>query len=145
MAAGDMRTFDPDGLSVIVANIPVDGWAAGEFLTIEMESDSFTDTAGSGGEIARVKTMDRRATVKIILLQTSPTNAAFEALHNLDINAPNGAGVGSLMIRDRSGTAMYRADKVWIMKPANISFDRESKSREWIVRVAWLVREGGGN
>lgn len=145
MAAGDMRTFDPDGLSVILANIPVDGWADGEFLTIEMEADSFNDTAGSGGEVARVKSMDRRATVKFMLLQTSPTNAALEALHNLDVNAPNGAGVGALMIRDRSGTAMYRADKAWIQKPANISFDREAKSREWAVRVAWLIREGGGN
>lgn len=145
MALGEIRTFDPDQMSVSLANIPIGGWADGEFLTIEMDADAFNDKVGSDGEVSRVKSMNRMATVKFMLMQTSPTNAALEALHNLDLAAPNGAGVGTLMIRDRSGTAMYRADKAWIQKAADISFDREAKTREWKIRVANLVREGGGN
>lgn len=143
---GALKVYDADQVSISIAGIPIlSGFADGEFLKIEQEADDFTDKVGTDGEVTRSKTNDRRATVTILLMQSSAGNAALSALSNVDRLAPNGAGVGSLLVRDRLGTAVYSAAQAWISKPPDVSFDREATSREWTLRVADLTRNDGGN
>lgn len=142
----DMKVYDPDQMSLSVGGIAVEkGFADGEFLRIEQEADDFEDVAGTDGEVTRSKTNDRRATVTFILMQSAEANDLLSALSNLDRNTPNGAGVGPLLIRDRSGRAIYTAEKSWIRRPPDASFDRTATSREWTVRCADLIRTDGGN
>lgn len=141
-----LRVYDSDQVSISIAGLPVEsGYADGEFLRIEQEADDFTDVVGTDGVVSRSKTFDRRATITILLMQTSDGNALLSGLSNLDREAPNGAGVGALLIRDRQGTSLYQADSAWIMKPPNVSFDREATSREWTLRCDNLRRLDGGN
>jgi hypothetical protein len=139
------KTYDADQVTLVFAGILVQGYADGDFCTIEYESDGFTDVAGTDGEVARSKTNDRRATITIELLQTSSSNALFSQLANLDLNAPNGAGVGSLLINDRQGLSLYTAAECWIQKPADATFGREVTSRSWVLRCANLISFTGGN
>lgn len=140
------KTYDADQVSITIAGLLIDsGYADGEFLRIEQESDDFTDVVGTDGEVTRSKTRDKRATVTILLMQSSSGNALLSTLNNLDVNAPNGAGVGAFLVRDRQGTSVYRADECWVQKPPDVSFDREATSREWTLRVANLQRVDGGN
>jgi len=140
------RTYDADQVSVLVGAILIDaGFADGEFVRIEQEADDFTDSVGTDGEVTRSKTKDGRATVTILLGQSSQSNQALSALSNLDRAAPNGAGIVPLMIRDRGGQSLYTATECWISKPPDVSFDREPTTREWTLRVADLIRNDGGN
>jgi hypothetical protein len=141
-----MKTYDADRVTISIAGILINsGFADGEFARIEQESDDFSDVVGTDGEVTRSKTLDRRATITVLLLQSSDGNARLSALSNIDRNNPNGAGIGALMIRDRQGSAMYSAEHCWISKPPNASFDRAATSREWTIRVAKLERFDGGN
>jgi hypothetical protein len=141
-----LKVYDADQVSISLAGIPISsGFADGEFLRIEQEGDDFVDVVGTDGEVSRSKTRDRRATITVLLMQTSDSNALLSALNNLDILAPNGAGVGTLLVRDRQGTSIYRADECWIQKSPDVSFDREATSREWTLRCANLQRLDGGN
>ena len=141
-----LKVYDADQVSISLAGIPIDsGFADGEFLRIEQEGDDFTDVVGTDGEVSRSKTKDRRATITILLMQTSDANVLLSGLNNLDRLAPNGAGVGTLLVRDRQGTSLYRSDECWIQKPPDVSFDRESTTREWTLRCADLQRLDGGN
>lgn len=140
------KVYDADAISITVAGLPIDsGYDDGEFLRIEQESDDFTDKVGTDGEVTRSKTKDRRATVSIILMQTSTGNALLSGLNNIDRAAGNGAGVGPFLARDRQGLALYAAAECWISKPPDVSFDREATAREWTIRIADLVRFDGGN
>jgi len=140
------KIYDANEVTVNVAGLPIEsGFDDGEFLRIEQEADDFIDKAGTDGEVTRSKTNDRRATVTIILMQSSDGNALLSGLNNIDRLAGNGAGVGPLLVRDRQGTALYAAAECWISKPPNVSFDREPTAREWTLRVASLERFDGGN
>lgn len=140
-----LRVYDPTEISVIFAGISLQGFADGEFVKIEQETDSFADVVGTDGEVSRSKTSDKRATVTISLMQTSTSNDLLSAIATLDQIAPGGAGVGVLYIRDRLGRALFTSAEAWIAKVPDVSLDREPTKRDWKFRCAQLFRVDGGN
>jgi hypothetical protein len=132
-------------VQVAFAAIPVQGYADGDFLTITYETDAFSDVAGTDGEVARSKTNDRRATVEIILMSTSPTNDLLSAVHLADINTPGGAGVGAFLVTDLNGTSLFTAGNAWVQKAPDVTYGREANERTWTLRVDSLVAFTGGN
>jgi hypothetical protein len=143
---GALKIYDANEVSVVICNIPIEsGFADGEFVTIEQESNDFEDVVGTDGEVTRSKTNDQRATITVKLMQSSDANAALSALNNLDKATGNGAGVGVLLIRDKQGTSLYQASKCWIAKPPDVPFDKTGTAREWMIRCADLKRLDGGN
>lgn len=140
------KVYDANEVTVSIAGLPIEsGYDDGEFCRIEQEADDFTDKAGTDGEVTRSKTNDRRATISVILMQSSAGNALLSGLNNIDRLAGNGAGVGPLLVRDRQGTSLYAAAECWISKPPDVSFDREPTAREWTLRCANLERFDGSN
>ncbi|MCK6585958.1 MAG: DUF3277 family protein [Polyangiaceae bacterium] len=141
-----MKTYSADQVSLSIANVPITGgFADGEFVKIEHESDRWTDVVGTDGEVTRCKTNDRRATVTVLLMQTSTDNDLLSALALIDDVTPGGAGVGELLIRDRLGTTIFSAEAAWIAKTPDATFDREAKAREWKIRCERLDEHQGGN
>jgi len=140
------KIYDPDQITIVAMGIPIDkGYADGEFVTLDNVEDAFTMKVGTDGEVTRSKTNNKTAIVTLKLMQSADANTALSALHNLDLAAPNGAGVGPLLIKDRSGTSLWAASKAWIQKPPAVSLDREATPREWQIACADLVRVDGGN
>jgi hypothetical protein len=140
-------TYAADEVSVSLAGTLVgNGTADGDFVTIETESEDFTDKVGADGEVARAKTNDRRATVKLKLLQTSLSNNFLSALRLSDINNPNGAGVGEFEVRDRSsGVLLAHSDKAWIQKPPSLVRGKEVAEYEWTIRLAHAELDFSGS
>lgn len=140
------KVYDANEVTLSIAGLLIDaGFADGEFCRIEQESDDFVDVVGTDGEVTRSKTNDRRATVTVLLMQSSLGNSLLSALNNIDLAAGNGAGIGPLLIQDNQGTTIYTGDACWVSKPPNVSFDRAATAREWTVRVANLKRVDGSN
>lgn len=140
-----IKVFDGDQVTVSVAGIPLKGYADGEFLTIQFESDLYSDVVGTDGEVTRSKTRDQRATATVKLMQSSDSNDLLSALYNTDLKAPNGAGIGAFLVRDKQGRSLYSASECWIKKHPDVSFDRTAQSREWVIRIASLDAFTGGN
>lgn len=140
------KVYDSNQVSMVMLGIPVlGGFADGEFCTIEQAEQDFMAVVGTDGEVTRSKSNNRMATIKIKLMQSSATNAAFSAINNLDVSTGGGAGVGPMLIADLQGTSLYAASKCWISKPPDVSFDRTATSREWEFTCADLKRLDGGN
>lgn len=139
------RFYDPDQVVVYFAGNRLQGFADGEFITVEQLSDAFGDVVGTDGEVARSKSNDRRATATVKLLQTSPSNDALSTIHATDLDAANGAGVGTFLMQDLQGTTLVHAEQAWIVKYADQSNDRTAKSRDWQIRLARVDRIVGGN
>lgn len=123
----------------------IGGWADGEFLRVEMDSDAVLDVVGTDGEVAAGKSNDKRGTLTLSLLQTSAANDVLSALYNLQQARPGLVGAGPLYARDRQGRTTLRAPACWIAKPPDISLDRTATARAWKIRVGELDRFDGGN
>jgi len=141
------KTYDPTLYSLVIAGIPIPakGYADGEFIRWERDSDSFTDVAGTDGEVTRAKQYDKRATITFTLMQSSEMNAVLSTLANLDESTDGGAGIGPFLLKDRGGLTVLAGKDCWIAKMPDGSLDKNPTARAWKVRVANLKSFEGGN
>jgi hypothetical protein len=140
------KVYSADQVTLQIADFLIEsGFADGEFLRIEQESDDFSDVVGTDGEVAISPTNDKRATITVTLLQTSSGTDQLSGLRNQGMLRTGRPGAGPLYIRDRLGNALYEAPVVWIQKPPDVSFDRTATARAWTLRVGQLKRFDGGN
>jgi hypothetical protein len=151
MTTFNVQEYDADQIVIIVAGVAISqgagqsGYADGEFLSIKFP-EGFTFVKGTDGTIARSKTNDPSCEIMLNLLQTNSANAALSALYALDINQPNGAGIGSFVMKDLQGTSLVVCTTAWISKPADITLDRGAKGRSWSISgVLALAPLIGGN
>lgn len=139
------KFYDADQVVIYFGGKRIQGFADGEFITVEQVSAGFDDVVGTDGEVARSKSNDRRVKVVVKLLQTSASNDDLTTIHAADLDAPNGEGVGTFLMQDLQGTTIVHGDSSWITKFPDASNDRTSKSREWEFRIARADRIVGGN
>lgn len=145
MPTPKLTTYSADEVSVTLGSILVDGFADGTFVTLEQETETFGKVVGSDGKVSRFKTLNRSGSVTISVMQTSLSNDLLNALHILDRDAPNGAGIVPMTIRDRSGRSVYFAAQAWIAAPPKPTFGREVESRDWTIHFAEIERTDAGN
>lgn len=141
------KVYNSDEITIVMGPVLInEGFADGEFLRIEQDSEDAQTVVGTNGEVAVSRTNDRRATVTIILLQTAAANEGLSILSNLFKLSPNSAGaIQPFLARDQNGLSKYGSQNAWVMKPPDVSFDRTAQSREWQIGCANLVRNDGGN
>lgn len=121
------------------------GFAPGTVCKITT-NDKFVTQLGARGDTCRTRTNDFRGTVEITLMSAAPINAALSAIHELDIETGNGAGVGPLLVKDAGGTSLFEASSSWIMKlPDWERGDGEAKTVTWSISCADLRGIVGGN
>ena len=135
-----LRTYSGDDVSVVLGDKALSGLVS---VTPSREADSFSDSVGMTGEVARTKTSDKRGNIVIVLQQTSPDNDFLSSL--IAIDEATGNGTFSVLVRDQNGTSLFDAESAWIMKPADAAFAAESGEREWTVRCSSLSMNVGGN
>lgn len=142
-----VKVYNSDEVTIAIGPVLISsGFADGEFLRVEDETDDTEDVAGTDGEVAVSRTNDRRATITVMLLQTADANQGLSILSNLARSSPGMAGaIVPTLVRDQNGAALYTAENSWVQRPPDVSFDRTATTREWAVRCANLVRNDGGN
>jgi len=139
------KIYDADQVTLSTFGFLVDsGLADGEFLAMERAMGHRTSKSGTDGEVVTSKTNNKLVKIKVKLMKTSDGNTKLSAVYQADRAAPNGVGVGPLMIRDRSGTEIY-AGTCWIEDPPNATFDREATEREWTLGAELTVDFPGGS
>lgn len=138
MAAG-ARVYSSNQVKISIAGLLIaGGYADGDFVTVERDTEAFGDVVGTDGEVTRFATNDNRATVTVRLMQSSSMNKILSDLHNADKSAEGGAGVGRLLIEDLNGGTLHEAAACWIQNDPASSYGREVSEREWVIRVANL-------
>jgi len=143
----NLKVYNADEMLITVGPVIIDsGYADGEFLSVEQETEDTVDVAGTDGEVAVSRSNDRRATVTISLLQTATANDGLSVLSNLARSSRGMAGaIVPLTIADKNGRTIMTAANAWVQKAPDRSWDRQAGSVDWEVRCAHLVRFDGGN
>lgn len=147
MAAQDsVKTYDAAEVILSIAGRKIEaGFDEGEFVTVEPASTSWKTKVGANGEVARAKTNNKMALVKVKLMQTSLGNNILSQLHNLDIASTNGAGVGEFLLEDPSGGMVLRAEHCWVQGLPKVGRGVEVGVYEWTVEIAALEGDIFGN
>lgn len=142
--AFELKNYAPEDVLIVFAGVPIsNGLAADSFVEIEPAANMFEDAVGADGEVTRMKTNDRRATVKFKLMASSSDNAKLSTIAALD--KKTGGGIGPLMITVKGTNIVYLAAKAWISREPNVSFGSTMGDLEWEIRCASLdLRVDGG-
>ncbi len=142
---GGVHTYNAARVVIIVAGMPITGFADGTFVNIEMINDAITTQVGADGEIARAISTDRRCTVTLTLQQVSESNSFLSTLFNVDMLTCGGR-TGPILVQDLCGDTLFSAMNAWIVKPAPIEFGKEITNRVWTLQTgAPAVYNVGGN
>jgi hypothetical protein len=147
MANQTLKIYNADEVDIVVGAVLVNsGFADGEFLRVEQESNDTEDVVGTDGEVSVSRTNDQRATFTILLMQTSDANDGLSAYHAAARSAPGMTGaIFPLLVKDKNGRALYETANAWVQRAPDLSFDRTAQTREWTIRGAHFTRFDGGN
>ena len=137
------KTYNPKKVAIIAGGFGISGFAEGEFITISMDEDQWELKVGTDGEGTRAKSNNYAATVKLMLMQSSDSNAILQAFWNSD--RLSDGGLFPLLVKDNSGKSLYAADQAWIQKQPEAKFAKGVESREWTIRTDNLTPFEGGN
>ena len=140
------KFYTSDQVVVSLGTIPINtGRGEDVFVKITPMNPAFTSKVGADGEVARSRSNDRRHKIEITTLQTSDANLLLSILHQLDLNAPNGAGVAAILIEDMGGTSVFAAPECWIVEAPEVEYGAEVKERTWKLEAATPLNMVGGN
>ncbi len=137
-----MHTYNGNDVAVIIGGLEMSGFGDDDFVSIENESDDWSDSVGVDGEVTRSKQNDRRATVTITVKNSSPVNTLLDGMRKADLLT--GLATVSILIKDLRGDATYFCRQAWIMRAPDTTFSRDAGDREWAFRCAELDRLDGG-
>jgi len=140
-----MEIYDLDQVTLSFAGIPLTGgFGEGGSIKITKDENLFDKKIGRSGNVVRYKNNNRMAEIEITLVQTSAINSRLNAIAQIDMRAPNGAGVGPFMCQDRTNGDTYFAESAWIQSPPEVEFGQEVTDRVWTIACETLEFAPGG-
>lgn len=117
------------GCSLIIAGLSIkEGLVSFEIAPVgkRFESDS-----GADGMVTRWDTGERRHACKLVLKGASKENQVLSGIHNVDIEAGNGAGVFVMSFNDSQGASVFLVDEAWLEQKAGKVFATQPGDVTW--------------
>ena len=135
----EYNEYSPEEVIVIWGAVQFDGFADGEFVTIELDEDEFTKKAGARGDIVRTENLNKGGNVKVITQAESAVND----LIMLQIATKRAY---PLTVKYANGTTLVAGPHCWCKKRPPVAYGKESGNREWMLDVAeFTTYHVGGN
>lgn len=119
------KTYDPNKVSVTVNLVPISGFADGEMIVVEYETDENSKHIGTGGEGRFIKSHDRSGTINIRLADYSTSNAALQLVRDLDVEVP-------ITVTDKTSNAdLFFTSGAKCQKLPNFVKGAKAQMNEW--------------
>lgn len=122
-------TYNPKKVTCSLGNHIVSGFADDSMITVEFAGDGTSYISGADGEVVRSIDPSEIYTVKLAVLQTSPTNAFLQNMFDKD--KKDGNGTFNININDILGKEKFVAEVGWVTKPASFVRGKTQNNREW--------------
>lgn len=134
-----VRTYHPKKVTCALGRHIVTGFSDDGMITIDKDGDGTTHMVGAHGEVVRSIDPSEVYTMKISLLQNTPTNQYLQRMYDKD--QTDGTGTFSVNINDIFGKEKFFGDTAWVKKPATFTRAKAATNREWEIVVANCVFE----
>jgi hypothetical protein len=139
-----LKFWDPDQFDLIVGPFVISGYAEGSGIEFEEDGPRFVVVKGIDGQISRSKVLPKVASFTVHLMQTSGSNDVLSGLLTTDINAPGGAGVVSVALRDKNGGTVI-AGKGWVEGLPKLTMADKASDSPWKLILVDYVAEISGS
>lgn len=130
---GEVFTYNCSKVKIALGSHAVTGYAEDSFVVVEPLDNGVTAKAGCDGEIVRSVDPNDRVTVKITLLQSSPTHRFLSNKYKQD--KKDGTGTFPILINDLTGKEKVSADMAWVTKLPAKTNGKESQNKEWVLET----------
>ena len=137
------KTYDFKQVACILGTRQITGFAEGDSISVEYESNLFNTVVGADGEATRAKANNRSAKITLRMLKTSLGNDILNEYYQADLLS-NG-GTFPFMLKDNNGSELHAAEQCWVEKEPSTPFGQDAPIREWTLRTSFLVSTFGGN
>lgn len=128
-----VTTYNPKKVTCSLGRHMVTGFADDSFISVEPAGDGTSHVVGADGEIVRSIDPSKVYTVKVALLQTSPTNSYLQKMYDKD--KKDGTGTFQVNINDLLGKEKFVGSVAWVTKPASWARGKAQGNREWEIVV----------
>jgi hypothetical protein len=143
MAAGQVATYDPKNVSMIVGGQIMSGFGDGTFIKLSRNEQAFNLKVGVDGEGTRAKSNNLSGKIEITLMQSSAANDILSSYALADQLSNTGAV--PVLFRDNSGRTLATALTAWVQKVPDTEFAKEVTTRAWVLETDSLQIFIGGN
>lgn len=123
------KTYNPKKVTIALGSHIVTGYAEDTFITISETGDGVTSTCGCDGEVVASVSPDPRHTIKVSVLQTSPTHQYLT--NKYQQMKAGGNGTFPVLVKDIIGGDIFSADTAWVVKKPDWVRGKAANSREW--------------
>lgn len=139
-----MQYFDPDLVDVIVSGVPISGFGPDAMIKFKEAEKRFKIVKGVKGDVTRSKILAKTGTLTIVTMSSSKSNDVLSLLHQTDMATPGGAGVVTVLIRDRNGTSLLAAPIAFVDGMPELSYTGEAHPVEWEITLVDFKNYIGG-
>lgn len=124
--------IDPKNVIVALNGKFLTGFAEDNHIEIEPKQADYQEKSGVDGEVVRVRSNDRRATVRIKLQQTSLSNGYLSQLRDDDRLSPLGQTF-TLSVEDLNTGSRFTSPQAWIERAPKAGYGVTAQDREWMI------------
>lgn len=124
-----VKTYNPKKVTCSLGKHIVKGYADDSMITIEFAGDGVSHVVGADGEVVRSIDPSEMYTLKLVVQQTSATNAYLQKMYEKDRN--DGTGTFPININDILGKEKFAGEIAWVTKPASFVRGKTQNNREW--------------
>lgn len=132
---GDLKTYDPSQVVVIIGGSIVKSWNT---VTAARDEENFMMTTGTQGESTRTKNANKMGVITLVLPQASVDNAILSAFWNAGTQI-------SVAVTDKSGVSLHAMPEATVTKSPDAGYGKEAAEYEWLIRGDLSVHVLGGN
>lgn len=136
-----MKTYSLKNKTLVIGGFPFSGFGENDAFTLTPDSPDWDDTCGALGEVTRSKNFDRRATIKITLMQNAVANSFLESMRILD--AATGSGALPWAITDGDTGAAFSGTAAWVKQEPETAYAQKVGARVWEIRTDSFVAVPG--
>jgi hypothetical protein len=130
---GNVTVFDFTQVLASFGPIAIQGFADGDAISVEYNGDRETKVVGADGNVVRVVSANKAATVTLRLQRGSPTAAAFRAWKKTTIKPLDQQ---PFRIRDIAAGIVHQSLIAWIGPEPAPSFSPDAPVEEWTIECA---------
>lgn len=144
-----LGSYTPEEVTVVISVggqvHTVTGYAEGTFINatrVIQAAEAFQGSDNTGGRVKRRNTSRR---VTLSLTQFSKSNNFLQAWQAADEEASRNQYIGSVLIKDNSGTTKMFSSQAFIEMVPDVSLSNTAEQRDWGLFLFNSTGEVGGN
>lgn len=131
----ELISYDPLKVNLDVNGVIITGYADGAMIEVERNEDAIFPYVGTQGEVAVAESADKTGTIKVTLMQTSPSVSYLDTLAK---QKGDEAAFPVTMINMNTNAVDCSGTKARVKKMASETIDKEVTEREFEIFVADL-------